>query len=258
MKKFAKMGNSGSISQLQVSSNPQVHSTNSYYGTSELGDMTNKQIEEHIRNIQIERLQRRSQHMSAYETNVDPPHLKSLVAIGTPEPRIACLNNCYVVSFGLRAECSGTVNVIANDLKCSQIFNPVERVLVNLPIPVLGDFRIEVIPNTDNTQCDGNLLLVSKHTLIFRMVDDGTDIGFRYDKQILSIAGTDQAYNLSMRKDCKLHKNLTNTKCLLCLLADASVTIGMCGHKVACQQCMTDKQVTIQQCPICGASTVDL
>lgn len=249
------MGNTGSISQrnLDITSNPQVHSTNSYYGASALGDMTNEQAQEQIRNIQMERLQRAFQKGAEQrEEHVEPPHLKSLVSIGTPDPRIAFVNNCYVVSFGLRAECTGTVTVIANGITISQSFSPVERLLVNLPVPVLGDFKVEVTPNIEGAECDGSLLLVSKHTMTFRMTDNDTNIDFIYDKQILSVAGTDHAYDLSMHQVCKLHTNLPATKCMMCLINDSDAVVGTCGHSISCRQCMSTKGIAIQQCPICG------
>jgi hypothetical protein len=234
-----------------------IRYSNSYFGGSgEIGTADRQQVEETIREARLERLSRvlPGVRSARSELSVAPTQakLKTYVSIGQPEPRIRIARGVYLLSFGFLTEVPGKFIIAADNWISSIAFIKGERTLVNIPIPRLTNFSLEIIPEPNSlTVPEAGYVAVSKHIVAFTAESTADRVVFTLASQRL-IAG-DRAYNAKVGAECPEEIVSADDLCLCCLADQATVSVAQCEHRSFCEKCMTEKAIRLHHCPFCSA-----
>jgi hypothetical protein len=236
-----------------------IRSSNSYFGrTQEIGDADLHQIEDTIREARLERLARTipsmrpSKSQAAGLERAKEAKLRTAVSLGTLQPSIKIARGVYLLSFGFRSDVPGRFILAAENLINSIGFSPCERVTVNLPIPDLANFIVEIVPHSESlTASEDGFTAVTKHVLSFTAARTVDGVQFTFVGQKL-FAG-DHVYSMQLGTELPEEVLSADELCLICLENRATVSVSNCGHSVFCERCMVEKAVRVHHCPICNA-----
>ena len=101
----------GAESAQQGQETPKIRSSSSYYGqNTDLGDIDSGNIEETIRDLQLERLYKRNPDLRPKEQSSEPSYqLKTVLSISDPPPFLKVFDNFSLISFGLKSEAPGRI-----------------------------------------------------------------------------------------------------------------------------------------------------
>lgn len=249
------MGGSSSTSQ-----SPKTIRTNtSYYGgNGELGEIDDNNLEGTLRDLHLERLYQRAPELrpstGEIATNV-PVKLKTVVSVTSPDPYIKNNNGVSELAFGLKTEAPCRIVLIANNL-INSLACPLSdnRLVLNIPLPAISDFVLEITPDLENQQpVREGYLPVLKHVYVFKLVELGGEFRIQYIEQQLYTE--QQMFRVEINKQLQLVVQNPDDNCMVCQQLKAEVAIAECGHKIICDDCLCNHKVRFHHCPICNAPT---
>ena len=238
------MGNESSSDKKAI----RIH--NSYYGDNgKFGEMSKQQIYE-----EIDKIQGYAPNQQAQPQPQRSAKLKSLVSILQPDPYIKSVNgNCFVC-FGIKCDARCFIEIVARGLKNSFYTDACDRTEFSIPIPVYGNFSINIIPDIHNatTNAKAGFVYVTEHVLKFTINESDDGVYHKYVSQSLS---TDEnTYEIPVNKICNMVSSNETGKCCICNVNDATCSVSRCGHKVVCDNCIEIRRAKFAQCPVCSSS----
>ncbi|OHT04234.1 hypothetical protein TRFO_28348 [Tritrichomonas foetus] len=252
------MGGSESspVSTEQKNETPKIRSQSSYYGqNTDIGEIDSNNLEETIRDLQLEKLYIRNPNLRPKAQPETPEiRLKTVLSVSDPPPFIKRFNDIHVISFGLKSEAPGIITLIANNLFSSLEFPATDRRSISIPLPVFTNFIIDITPNLDALPkpISKSYTPILKHVLEFKVLeqDDGSS-KVTFVEQVLH--GAKDNYRVTVNKNVPIFEEQLTGNCLLCSINPADRSVGSCGHNVACGNCIDSLHVRLHHCPVCGA-----
>ena len=252
------MGSNESVQQNQET--PKIRSSSSYYGqNTELGDLDNGNIEETIRDLQLERLYKRNPDLRPKDTPSEPTYqLKTVLSISDPPPFLKVYDNFSIISFGLKSEAPGRITLITSSNEISSLeFDQCDRTSISIPLPSKENFLIDITPDLTKLKkpISKSYIPVIKHELRFKFIDqdDGTQKLLFEDKKLQT---EKNSFTVTVGKNVPKFEEEARGNCLICNKNLADTAVGSCGHNVICKDCLTNRHVRLHHCPICGAFSV--
>ena len=226
----------------------------SYFGeVSDLGKIDDKNIEETIRDLQLERLYKKKPELrpKAKNSTSGSVKLKAYISVNVEESFIKKIENVFVLSISLKTECPGLAIIQGNGVFSSRTFPESEKVSIRLPIPPksMDSFIVEITPTLDKKSVNlkHGFTAVTKHQFLF--IKDAES--FTLVEQKLTVGSNE--YKISINKLIKVVEELISTEeCLFCLSEPATDAISECSsHKVLCKKCIEENSAKISYCPYC-------
>lgn len=250
----------GAESSQQNQEIPKIRSSSSYYGQNkDLGELDSGNIEETIRDLQLERLYKRNPDLCPKETPPEPSYqLKTVLSISDPPPFLKVFDNFSLISFGLKSETPGHITLITNSNEISSLeIDQCDRTSISIPLPSNEDFLIDITPDLSKLKkpISKSYIPVIKHELKFKFIeqDDGTQKLIFEEKKLQTEKNT---FTIAVGKNVPMFEEEARGNCLICNKNMADTAVGSCGHNVICNECITNRHVRLHHCPICGAFSV--
>ncbi|OHT00311.1 hypothetical protein TRFO_07974 [Tritrichomonas foetus] len=236
---------------------PRIHSNTYFGGNGQIGDIDEENIEETLRDLQLERLYQRAPHLRPKDPSETPRQrsLKTMISVSQPQPYIKKVGKVDCIVFGLNIQAPCRIVLIADSFLNSLSIEKCERTQISIPIPAHSDFMIEIQPDLERatTLIQEDFQVVVKHALIFKLVDFGDNYHYNFVEQHLFVE--DNVYKTPIRRQCDMVTEDSNSSCLMCFKNPADVAIASCGHNVICSECLSVKDAHLHHCPICGELT---
>ena len=235
---------------------PKIRSATSYFGQNTNiigGELDPNNLEETIRDLQLERLYKRNPGLRASNSG-GQVSLKTFLSISQPPPFIKKYGDCIVISFGLMSETPGTITVVADNVINSVNFDAGQRSSISLPVPVNCDFIVDVTPDIEKVRVPqySKSVIICKHELVFNYVrQENGDAKLTYVKQVL-ISNDNNKYIMDYNKNTPIFEENPSSNCIVCCRNPAELSVGQCDHKILCKECVEKRNVRLHHCPFCG------
>ena len=250
----------GAESAQQSQETPKIRSSSSYYGQNkDLGDMDSSNIEETIRDLQLERLYKRNPDLRPKDPPSEPSYqLKTVLSISDPPPFLKVYDNFSLISFGIKSETPGRITLITNSNELSSLeIDQCDRTSISIPLPSKENFLIDITPDLTKLKkpISKSYIPVIKHELKFKFVDqdDGSQKLIFEEKKLQA---EKNSFTIAVGKNVPMFEEEARGNCLICNKNLADTAVGSCGHNVICKDCLTNRHVRLHHCPICGAFSV--
>lgn len=230
----------------------QSRGNTSYYGeTGGFGDIDGENIQETLRNLQLERLYQRSPHIRPSNNQKNQKvNLKTFINIS--EIYIRQYDSLFCIYFLFSSDVKGKILINSNGEINSKLFSPCKKQIHCLPIPNKTDFFIEISPKIDNIELNlkPNYLIINKHILNFKIiqVDNHFIVSF-IDHELFS---NNQSFKIENKQIIEIQQQLENNPCLFCNENNNLIAISECGHKILCENCLEKFNAHCNHCPFCN------
>lgn len=251
------MGSDESIQQKPET--PKIRSSGSYFGQNDIVDIDTGNIEETIRDLQLERVYKRNPNLRPGNSPSKQTYqLKSFLSISEPPPYLKVFDSFSTISFGLKAETPGRITLITSNNEISSLeFEQSERTSISIPLPAKQNFLIDITPDLTKLAkpISKTFLPITKHELRFEFLEseDGTQKLAYVDKRLQ----TDQnSFTVQVSKNVPIFEEQLTGNCLICNSNVADTSISNCDHKVICKKCLMERHVRLHHCPLCGVPSV--
>ena len=248
------MGSSTSKAQLDQPKRTTLETPSAYYGNGDdMGELSQRQLQDRIRELQLERLQRRLPQRAP-----EPPKLKSVISIA--DVVIRTVSGVTSLVFALKSQAPVTFVCTSNGLVTSLTYEAApEKVTIGVPLPAPGsDFILEATPDWAHASSDAQpgYVRVTKHVLDFMFCQ--TDDAPRYEWNEQKLVTDAQTWVVGVSRMLENEVAEHQGKCLICMVNDAVEGITACEHRLVCETCRAERKAKLCKCPVCQAAPRDV
>ena len=244
------MGSSSSRAQLEQPKSKTIETPSAYYGNNDdMGDLSERQLQDRIRELQLERLQRRMPRREP-----EPKKLKSFISVINP----VILTSSGVTSLvlGLKNQAPVTVACTSNGLVTSFEYpTSPDQTTFGIPLPAPGsDFLLEITPDwrQSGVEVQPGYSVVRKHVFIFVFCQ--TEDSPRYEWREQHLVTSEQTWVVSVSRMLENRVETHQGKCLICMVGDAVEGSTQCEHRLICETCRGERKARLCKCPVCQAA----
>lgn len=230
-----------------MGNNASRSSTGAYFGAETvLGDLDDNQLKEALRDIQNQRY--RELNSKNEQKNLK---LKSLIALGSPDPSISFVDDSMILSIGFKSQIQGIFSSRSNSSSISRSFKPSDRIIMNIPISQNENFSVNIQPDPDHIQefSKDGYSLVKNIVLLFKVTENEHGYNVTYLSQTFQT--DDSSFINQINQTIPINPSKLTNVCYFCLQNQPSVAVSECNHNVLCQECSQQAEPHFDCCPIC-------